>query len=145
MSEKQDLAKARFGKGFNCAQAVMSVFSENYGLDEKCSLKIACGLGGGLRSGEVCGAASGAVLVVGLRYGQCEIDDKEAKANCYAKTEEFLTRFKADNGSIICRDLLGVDISTEDGRRIAQERALFRTKCDALVTSAVPILEDFGY
>jgi C_GCAxxG_C_C family probable redox protein len=145
MSANQELAVGLFKSGLNCAQAVISVFCEKYGMDKETAHKIACGLGGGFRSGEVCGAASGAVLVVGLKYGQCKAEDAESKANCYAKTEEFLGKFREKNRSIVCREILGIDISTENGKKHAQEKALFRTICDDMVKSAVMILEDLGY
>jgi len=145
MSTKQEEAVASFIGGFNCAQAVLSVFCEKYGLDQETALKTACGLGGGFRSAEVCGAASGAVLAIGLRYGQNKIEDTASKVNCYAKTEEFLNAFKAENSSIICREILCLDISTEDGRAQAISRDLFKVKCPELVRSAVCILEQLGY
>ena len=145
MTDKQESAMACFGSGFNCSQAVLSVFCEEYGLDKITALKLACGLGGGFRSGEVCGAVSGAILVVGLKGGNSTAEDKELKANCYAKTEEFIKAFKKMHNTIICREILSVDISTEEGRKQAQDKNLFRTKCDEVVSSAVGILEDLGY
>jgi len=145
MESNKDKALARFGKGFNCAQAVLSVFCEKYGLDLETALKISCGLGAGIRSGEVCGAASGAVLVVGLKHGHHIAEDKESKVNCYTKTEEFLNEFRKTHNTIICRDIIGVDISTEDGMKQAQDGNLFRTICDNVVRSAVTILEELGY
>ena len=145
MESRAEVASAVFSSGFNCAQSVFSVFCERYGINKETALKISCGLGGGLRSGEVCGAASGAVLVVGLKYGHCLADDKESKANCYAKTEEFLNEFRKRHGSIICRKLLGVDITTDDGRQHALDRKLFTTTCDDMVRSATTILEELGY
>ena len=145
MVSKQDAASAVFSSGFNCAQSVFSVFCEKYGIDKEAAFKLSGGLGGGFRSGEVCGAVSGAVLVVGLKYGQYIAEDKEAKLICNAKTEEFLNEFRKRNNSIICRDILGVDTSTEDGRKQAMDRNLFRTICDDMVRSAVLILEDLGY
>jgi len=145
MESGAEVASAVFGSGFNCGQSVFSAFCEKYGMNKETALKISCGLGSGLRSGEVCGAVSGAVLVVGLKYGHCLADDTESKANCYAKTEEFLNEFRKRNGSIICRDLLGVDISTDDGRQQALDRKLFTTTCDDFVRSAATILEELGY
>jgi len=145
MESKKDKALARFGKGFNCAQAVISVFCEKYSMDLETALKISCGLGAGMRSGEVCGAVSGAVLVVGLKYGHHIAEDKESKANCYARTEEFLNEFRKKDKTIICRDILGVDISTEDGRKQAQDRDFFSTICNNVVGNAVTILEELGY
>ena len=62
-------AKEMFAEGYNCSQSVLSAFSKKYGMSKDQSLSIACGLGGGMRIGEICGAVSGAVLVIGLRYG----------------------------------------------------------------------------
>jgi len=145
MSSTQDLAVSNFHGGFNCAQAVCSVFSDKYGLDKETALKISCGLGGGFRSGEVCGAVSGAILVIGLKHGQYITEDTATKANCYDRTEEFIDLFTKKHGTIICRELLGIDTSKGDGRKQAQERNLFRTICDVLVKDAVSILEDMGY
>jgi len=121
------------------------VFRENYNLDEETAYKLTAGLGGGFRSGEVCGAISAAILVVGLKHGQSKADDLNAKVNCNAKTIEFINRFRETNETIICRELLGVDPSTEEGRKYAQENNLFRQKCDEIVKTAISILEESGY
>jgi len=145
MSAKQESAISCLHSGFNCAQAVFTAFCEDYGLDKELALKVAGGLGGGCRSGEICGAASGAVLVVGMKHGQVDAGDVESKANCGAKTMEFLNLFRERNEAITCRDLLGVDTSTPEGRKLAQDRNLFRTICDDLVRHAVADLEGLGY
>ena len=145
MSEKQERAREVFTSGFNCAQAVLTAFCEQYGLDAKLAAKLACGLGGGIRSAEVCGAVSGAVLVIGLKYGQAEPADKADKDVCYAKTVEFLDGFREHFGSIVCRDLLGCDISTSDGYAQAESQNLFTTRCSDIVAAAVGMLEDAGY
>ena len=145
MESKKDKALACFGKGFNCAQAVLSVFCEKYGMDMETALKISCGLGAGMRSGEVCGAVSGAVLVVGLKHEHHIANDKETKANCYARTEEFLNEFRKTHNTIICREILSVNVTTEEGMKQALDGNLFRTVCDNVVLSAVTILEELGY
>jgi len=145
LNTRQDQAIEYFDSGFNCAQSVLSVFCENYGLSKEMARKIACGLGGGCRSGEVCGAASGAVIVVGLKYGHNQADDVKSKKNCYAKTVELLDAFRVENRSVVCRDILGFDISTEEGSKQAQSRNLFKTVCFDMVKSAVSILENSGY
>ena len=145
MSNKTEKALMVFGSGFNCAQAVISVFCEDYSLNQCTAAKLACGLGGGFRSGDICGAVSGAILVIGLKHGQGVVDDVVSKKLCYAKTEEFLKAYKNDNNSIVCRELLGIDISTEEGRKQAQDQNLFRVKCDKLVESAISLLEEQGY
>ena len=145
MTERQKSAITCFRSGLNCSQAVFSVFCEDYGLDKTVALKLACGLGGGFRSGEVCGAVSGTIMIIGLKNGQSVAEDTASKASCYAKTEEFIKAFKEKHGTILCRDIIGIDISTEEGKKQAQDKSLFRAKCDEVVKSAVGMLEDSGY
>ena len=142
---RQDMAAECFNSGFNCAQAVFSVFCEKYGIEKETALKISSGLGGGFRMGEVCGAASGAVLTAGLKHGHFITGDIESKTNCYAKTEEIMGKFKELQGSFICRDILGFDISDVEGMRIAKEKNLFKTKCTEIVRDTVKFLEELGY
>jgi C_GCAxxG_C_C family probable redox protein len=134
-----------YKSGFNCAQSVFASFCEKYGIDKEQGLKFCCGFGGGVRSGEICGAVSGAVLVIGLKYGNNNAEDKDSKATCYSKTTEFLEIFKEQNGYIVCKNLLGYDISTKDGMRQAKENGLFNTTCVELVRSSAEILEKLDY
>ena len=138
MNERVKKASELFDGGLYCSQAVLGAFCDKYGIDEKLAFRIACGLNSGCRCADVCGAVSGAVLVIGLRYG----DDK---AVCNLKTEEYIKTFKERNGSIICRDLLGCDISTPDGKEKAINGNLFKTRCMDMVISAAQILDYFGY
>jgi len=131
-------AKEYFKGGLYCSQAVLMAFCEKYGMEKDTALKISCGLNSGCRSADICGAASGAILVVGLKYG----DSKEI---CNAKTEEFLRSFKEKTGGILCRDLLGCDIFTEDGRNKAVKEGLFGTICVNAVADAAKALEELGY
>ena len=134
-----------FLKGANCAQAVFSSFASDYGLGTETACQIAGGLGSGARNAELCGAVSGAALVIGLKYGAKTADDTGSKQKCNAETEEFTRRFRAANGNIVCRHLLNSDISTPEGRANAVEQRLFVTKCKDLVVSAVSILTEMGY
>ena len=127
-----------FGGGYNCAQAVLGAFCDDYGLDTDMALKNTGGLGSGVRNAEICGAVSGAVLVIGLKYGH-------DKALCNTKTEEFTAKFKKENQSIVCRDILKCNIATKDGRKKAVNENLFKTVCMDMVKSAASILEDLGY
>ena len=142
---KTEYGAETFLGGFNCAQAVFSSFSEEYGLGAATALKIAGGLGSGARKGELCGAVSGAVLVIGLKHGQQTKEDTGAKQKCAEETEEFMRRFLSANGSIVCRDLLECDVSTLEGREKALAKKLFATRCKGFVVSAIEILEDMGY
>ena len=143
---KSEMAQELYNGGFNCAASVLASFCEDYELDTELAMKLACGLGGGCAEGEICGAASAAVIVVGLKYGQCIQDDRGAKMNCHARTTQFLNEFRQKHGALTCRDLLA-DISqvptpAGDGKEDVKERRRF---CAGLVTSAVEILEELGY
>ncbi len=145
MGVKAEHAKGLFAEGFACSQAILAAFCENYGLDRETALKLSCGLGGGVKSGDVCGAVSGAVLVVGLKYGQTSAADKDARRLCSLKTEEFLRAFKEKHGHISCRSLLGCDITSPEGREQAMRDKLFTTRCVDFVADAAAILENAGY
>lgn len=145
MKTQVNLAADLFLSGFNCAQSVLAVFCEKYGLPQKDALKTASGFGAGVRNGEICGAVSGAVMVIGLKYGQYKAEDKESKQKCNEAAEAFICAFKNRNKSIICRDIIGCDLSTTQGRQLATEKNLFQTVCSDMVKSAVEQLCDLGY
>ncbi|WKY45634.1 C-GCAxxG-C-C family protein [Eubacteriaceae bacterium ES2] len=140
---KSEEALDLFSQGFNCTQVILSVFGDEFGLDREAALKMACGFGGGLCQGELCGAVSGAVMVLGLKYGQCEKEDHDAKEKTYDVVNAFCKQFKAINGSIICNDLLDTDLSQENARKIARENGLFKKVCPKVIADAVLILEKF--
>lgn len=143
--DKKETASNLFLQGFNCSQAVFSAFCEKYGLPRETALKISCGFGGGMRNGEVCGAVSGAILVIGLRYGHNNPEASDSKQLCYKEVVRFSDFFREKNNSIVCRDILGHDISTPDGMQAASEKGLFKTTCVDMVCNAIDILEKMGY
>ena len=143
MSKRSEKAVACF-ENFNCAQSVLATCGPELGLDRESALRVAGGFGGGMgRLGEVCGAVTGAFMVAGLKHGKSQPDDDEndTREKAYALVYEFADRFRACNGSILCRELLGCDISTPEGRAQAKEKGLFDDLCPRLVQSAVEILE----
>ncbi len=142
MERKSEIAAQLFQNGFNCAQAILGAFCEGYGLEKKTALKIACGLGSGARSAELCGAVSGAVLVIGLKYG---VQDDRSQKICNTKTEEFIKLFQQKHKSIVCRDILGCDITTAHGKEKALAGQYFTTICLDAVISSAQILEEAGY
>lgn len=145
MSAQTEKALACFNNGLNCGQTVLYAFCEKYGLDEELAIKMASGLGSGFRCGDVCGAVSGGVLVAGLKYGQRTAADKQAKLLCYAKTEEFIAAFRGRHGAICCRDIIGCDLSTPEGREQANREGLFASICTDKVKSAIELLIELGY
>lgn len=143
MSEKVKNAIELFSSGYGCAQSVFSSFCNRYGLESKTALKVACGFAGGLRSGEVCGAVSGAIMVIGLRYGQCELEDKTAKEKCYELTLEFMKRYEKEENTTLCREILGFDIRDSVARKKFPGK--IKEVCPKAIEHAVLILEDMGF
>lgn len=131
-----------YGNNFNCSQGVFTAFATDMGFDEKMALRLATNFGGGERKGELCGAVAGALMVLGLRCGHCESDDIEGKQNAYKISEEFMNRFIAKNGSVVCRELLGYDLTKEEDKKVIAEQNLFRTFCPEMVRSAAEILDE---
>jgi C_GCAxxG_C_C family probable redox protein len=126
-----------FEEGFNCCQAVLSSYGPRFGLDRESALKIASGFGGGVgHLGESCGAVTGALMVIGLK------GDASAPEATYRLVDRFLDKFKARQGSIFCRQLLGYDISTPQGLQAIKDRGLFDNLCPNFVRASAEILED---
>ena len=136
-------AVACFKEGFICSQAVLSAYSEKLGLDREIALKIADGFGGGMaRMGETCGAVTGAFMVIGLKHGRAVVEDAPAHETTYDRVNEFVRRFESRNQSIVCRELLGCDISTPEGLQSARQQNLFTTVCPGYIRDAAEILEE---
>ena len=131
-----------FDEKFHCSQAVFAAFSEEYGVKKEDALKIGGCFGSGMRKGEVCGACTGALMVLGLKYGKSEKDDIESKIQSDIVCDEFLDTFEKENGSYICNDLLECDISTKEGVQYALDNNLFIDFCPKMVESAVIITEN---
>lgn len=129
-----DEAVQLFEGSYLCSQAVLTVFSEELGLSKENAFKIGACFGSGMRQGEVCGACTGALMALGLKYG-------ENKPKCDEVSDKFFEEFKKENGSFICRDLLECDISTPEGVKQALDNNLFREVCPKMVASAVEITE----
>ncbi|MBF0549038.1 MAG: C_GCAxxG_C_C family protein [Deltaproteobacteria bacterium] len=117
-------------------------FGERYHLDKEIALKLGRGFGAGMGLGLTCGAVIGAGLVLGSAGGEIEENDRQARYRCYDAIKDFISRFEARYGTIRCNDLLGVDMSTEEGRKEAQEKNLFATVCYEIVQNSAQILAD---
>lgn len=139
-SDPAEIACGLFEQGFTCSQAVLAAFADRYGLGRDAALRLGCAFGGGIaRTGAVCGAVSGALLVLGLAHGRTTIEDVAARETTYAAARAFLSEFHREHGSDVCRVLLGVDIGTPEGHAEALNAGLFKTRCPALVRSAARI------
>ena len=124
-----------FENGYVCSQAVFAAFSQDYGISKEQALKIGACFGSGMRKAEVCGACTGALMALGLKYG-------ESKEKSNEVCEKFLEDFEKENGSYICRDLLECDISTPEGAQYARDNNLFKDICPKMVESAAKIAEE---
>ena len=132
-----------FRTKFNCSQAVFTVFGKEYGLSENDCLKVSCAFGGGMgRQQHTCGAVTGALMAIGIKYGKAMNDPEEKKKETYLKTREFFERFTELNGSVNCKDLLdGLDMNDPDDHKEIMERKLFDIRCEKYVADAVKIIE----
>ena len=130
-----DKAEGLFRDGCNCAQAVFTAFADEFGLDGELAKRVSCGLGGGVgRMREVCGAVSAAAMVIGMRLGP----DKMA---AYPAIQDFCAKFKAETGSIVCRELLEGTGATAGGAPESRTAEYYRRRpCVELVKLAVSLL-----
>lgn len=143
MTERCDIATEKFSEGYNCAQSVFYSFCDLLGFDKDLGLKMVCGLGAGMaRKQEVCGAVTGAIIVIGTKYGRGETETRDATEVTYKKTRELMDRFAEKHGSVICSRLInGCELTTEQGQNEFKEKDLLNTICKPCVRSVVEILE----
>jgi C_GCAxxG_C_C family probable redox protein len=142
MSDEVDAAVACFREGFNCSQSILAAWSGRFGMDRETAMRTASAFGAGMgRMGEVCGAVTGALMVIGLKHGQTDARDGQAKERNYALTREFAERFRSRHGTLLCRELLGCDLTTPEGMEAARQMRLFTERCPRFVQDAAEILE----
>ena len=136
-------AVALFESGYNCAQSVFATYADLFGMDKEAALRLSSPMGAGIgRMREVCGTVSGMSLLLGLKEGNADATDEAAKKRVYEVTRRMADRFKEENGSIICRELLGIvgrEQSAAPSKR-TQEYYMARP-CSRLVASAAQIVE----
>jgi C_GCAxxG_C_C family probable redox protein len=123
-----------FAQGFNCSQAVFCAFAPRLGLSEEQALKLASPFGGGIaHRGHICGSVSGGLMALGLKLGAATPEGKETT---YQLAGGFLREFEARHGSILCRELIGCDLSTPAGLKKARQLQVFDAICPGLVEDA---------
>lgn len=139
---KSDVAIDYFKNGFNCSQSVLCAFAPELGISKENSMKIACAFGAGIgRQQLTCGAVTGAIMALSLKFGKGLNDEDSKKQFTYSKTVALMNEFQAINGSVSCKDLLnGLDM-TLDIEKIKELR-LFEVKCANYVRNAVEITEE---
>ncbi len=138
-------AMTLFKQGYNCSQSVFLAFGDRYHMDEETAAKLASSFGGGLgRMREVCGAVSGMALVAGMLYGYSSPADYEGKSIHYARIQELAHAFREQNGSYVCRELLGLDKKGDSPIPEKRTEEYYKKRpCGELVGMAAAILEEY--
>lgn len=139
--DKKQIALDAMSKKFNCAQSTFVALSNEVGVSRENALKMAACFGGGMRCGEVCGAVTGALMVLGMKYGSCKEDDLIGKQFAGQKTMEFIKKFKEKNETILCRELLKYD-ANEPEKMIEAIQKGHADVCPRVVCDAVEIVEE---
>lgn len=135
-------AKSAFDNGYNCAQSVLTPFIKQLDFDVNTVLKLSSGFGAGMgRTQETCGAVTGAYMVLGLKYGDIDMDD-EAKEKGDERIQEFTKRFEEKHGSTNCGNLLHVDLKTEEGQIAFERKNLHDTVCTKCIGTSVSLLQE---
>jgi C_GCAxxG_C_C family probable redox protein len=140
---RSEIASAKFEAGFNCAQSSFYPFAKDAGLNAKQALKLTTAFGAGMiYRGEMCGAVTGAMMAIGLKFGRSEAEDADAKELTYFLVKELHSRFENEFGSIHCKQLLGLnDVSAESWAK-ANEDEKFKSNCPLYVARAVEITNE---
>lgn len=142
---RSEYAKKYFEEGYNCSQAVVLAFADKINVDKTLLLSMVSSFGGGMaRLREVCGAVSGIFFVAGALYGYSDPQNKEQKIEHYKRIQNLAKKFRDKNGSIVCRDLLGLKSGSD--KPVPEDRTseyYKRRPCAVLVEIAASILEDY--
>ncbi len=140
---RSEIAVNKFKEGYCCAQSVLFSYADQLGISEDLALRLANGFGAGMgRRQEVCGAVSGAILVLGLIYGRGVNDGKDKHESTYLKVRELIEKFEAQHGNINCKNLLaGCDLNTPLGQNHFKSKNMIE-QCYGYVDSVVKILEE---
>lgn len=131
-----------FKNGIACSQIVFSELSDEADISKDDAKKIASLFGGGMWSGEVCGAFTGALMAFGLKYGHCREGDFDAQNLGMSKLIEFKSKFEKEYGSIVCRKIMGYDLSVPEDMKIIEEKGLFENFCPKLVCKTIQMAEE---
>ena len=142
---RREKAENLFLEGYNCSQAVLIAFEDLHGLDRETAAKLASSFGGGMaRLREVCGSVSGMFMVAGLLYGYSDPKAKGEKADHYARIQKLAADFSAENGSIVCRELLG--LTEKKQAPVPEERTeeyYKKRPCKTMIGMAAEIMDNY--
>lgn len=131
-----------FSEGFDCSQVVLSSVAAELGIDNVTAKKVSACFGGGMFCGSTCGAVTGALMAIGLKYGHSMPNTPEIKNENIAKLVEFKGKFLEKYDSVICKELLGYDISIPEDMEKVMEKQLLTTFCPKLVADVISTLKE---
>lgn len=142
---RREKAMALFEEGYNCAQSVFLAFADLHGIDRQTAAALSSSFGGGMgRLREVCGAVSGMLLVLGVLYGYDDPRAREEKAEAYGRVQKLAAEFEEKNGSIVCRELLGIHVKKDSPMPQERTKEYYKKRpCKELVGDAAEILERY--
>lgn len=141
---RQEQAVEAFLGGCNCAQAVFSTYADLFGIDRQTAMNLTNSMGGGIsRLREVCGTVSAIALLTGLAEGEVDPKDLKAREKVYQRTRDLLAKFEEENGSLVCRELLGI-LGRERSARPSERTPEYYKKrpCAKFVACAAKIIEE---
>ena len=139
------VAETRFENGYSCSQSVFSALAERWSIGLNVSLRVSAGFGGGIaRSAGICGCVTGGIMALGLAQPGVDPEaNRSDKEKTYRVCQQFMQTFAERNGSTLCSELLGCDISTPEGTAVHRQ-GVHRARCTELVRDAVEIVESSG-
>jgi C_GCAxxG_C_C family probable redox protein len=139
---KVDDVSVLFKKGYNCAQSLLAVYGSELELDYETALRIASGFGGGIvDKGDTCGAVTGAIMIIGLKYASVDINNEKAEAKTHDAAKRFINAFTARHNTVVCRDLIGYDLSMHHEHNSSSDTDILH-KCPTFVQDAAEMVEE---
>ncbi|KAF0152495.1 MAG: CGCAxxGCC family protein [Ignavibacteria bacterium] len=127
---------------YNCSQAILAAYAEELGIDEQTAIRVSSSFGGGIaRTGKTCGAITGALMVLGMKEWNSEVEKEEAKQHVYELSNKLMEEFRDRNKTLYCEELLGVSVSTLEGRAVVKANNLTVKVCHRVINDATEILD----
>ena len=126
--------------GYMCSEAILKAYAKDFGLDETITVKLASGFAGGMAQGDTCGAVTGAIMAIGLKYGTEGKTDQYARDRLFLKVQEFSHQFRQRRDTLVCGKILimnGIDPTNPEDMKTLRDKNV----CNQIVADAVDILE----
>ncbi len=140
-TKKADQAVDILMEGYMCSESVAMAFAEDFGLDPFLAARMSSGFAGGMAQGKICGAVTGSVMVIGLKYGSGIVKDQYSRDVCSQITQEFFNSYVNRRNTVECKQILimnGVNPGNQEEMKYLREKKI----CDKIVRDAVEILDE---